>query len=154
MVKLRPYQEEARQAIQAEWEAGHRKTLTVAAAVGSVQSLCQEKLLAQFPHDYFQTMIVDEAYHALSSSYQNGLNHFDAARVPGMTATPDRGDVKNLGGCFDRRACDYTIHYCNGRKAVVFLSLTAALQEFCTTRLAWNRDTLPKTYRPGGVYGS
>ena len=31
MVDLRPYQEEARQAIRAEWQAGHRKTLTVAA---------------------------------------------------------------------------------------------------------------------------
>ena len=66
-------------------------------AVGSVQSLTREKRLAQFAPGYFQTIVVDEAHHVLSDSYQRVLEHFSAARVLGVTATPDRGDMRNLG---------------------------------------------------------
>ena len=77
--------------------------------VGSVQSLCQEKRLAQFPEDYFSTIVVDEAHHCLSDSYQRVLEHFSDANVLGVTATPDRGDLRNLGRFFDSRAYEYTM---------------------------------------------
>jgi len=76
--------------------------------VGSVQSLMREKRLRQFPKDYFDTIIVDEAHHVLSDSYQRVLNHFDA-KVLGVTATPDRGDMKNLGQYFQSLAYEYTL---------------------------------------------
>ncbi len=77
--------------------------------VGSVQSLCQEKRLQQFPTDYFSTIVVDEAHHCLSDSYQRVLNHFSEADVLGVTATPDRGDLRNLGQYFDSSAYEYTM---------------------------------------------
>ena len=77
--------------------------------VGSVQSLMRDKRLAQFDAGYFDTIIIDEASHALSESYQKILNHFSAARVLGVTATPDRGDMKNLGQVFDSLAYEYTM---------------------------------------------
>ena len=77
--------------------------------VGSVQSLCQEKRLQQFPADYFSTIVVDEAHHCLSDSYQRVLEHFADANVLGVTATPDRGDMRNLGRFFDSRAYEYTM---------------------------------------------
>lgn len=77
--------------------------------VGSVQSMMREKRLANFPHDYFDTIIIDEAHHAISDSYQNVLNHFYEAKVLGVTATPDRGDMKNLGQVFDTLAYEYTL---------------------------------------------
>ena len=77
--------------------------------VGSVQSLCQEKRLQQFPPDYFSTIVVDEAHHCLSDSYQRVLEHFADANVLGVTATPDRGDMRNLGRFFDSRAYEYTM---------------------------------------------
>lgn len=77
--------------------------------VGSVQSLMREKRLAQFPADYFDTIIVDEAHHALANSYQRVLNHFTDAKVLGVTATPDRGDMKNLGQYFESLAYEYTL---------------------------------------------
>ena len=77
--------------------------------VGSVQSLCQEKRLQQFPSDYYSSVIVDEAHHCLSDSYQRVLEHFSAANVLGVTATPDRGDMRNLGRFFDSRAYEYTM---------------------------------------------
>jgi len=77
--------------------------------VGSVQTLMREKRLKQFPADYFDKIIVDEAHHCLSDSYQRVLEHFDEAKVLGVTATPDRGDMRNLGQCFESLAYEYTL---------------------------------------------
>ena len=77
--------------------------------VGSVQSLAQEKRLARFPNDYFQDIIVDEAHHCLSGTYQRVLEHFPQSNILGVTATPDRGDMKNLGEFFDSKAYEYSM---------------------------------------------
>jgi len=77
--------------------------------VGSVQTLMREKRLAQFEADFFNTIIVDEAHHCISDSYQRVLQHFDEAKVLGVTATPDRGDMKNLGAYFESLAYEYTL---------------------------------------------
>ncbi len=81
--------------------------------VGSVQSLYRENRLNQFPRDYFDIIIVDEAHHAMSDTYQRILAYFDKALVLGVTATPDRADRKNLGQYFDSLAYEYSM-----RKAV------------------------------------
>ena len=173
MFELRPYQAEAKQAVLAEWDEGHRKTLLIIptaggktcifssivehqvnlghrvlivahrselltqaadklkmvtgldaafeqgeshslgsflpVTVGSVQSLCQEKRLSMFPEDYFQDIIVDEAHHCLSDSYQRVLEHFPEANILGVTATPDRGDKQTLGRFFDSQAYEYSM---------------------------------------------
>lgn len=170
---LRPYQEEARRAVWAEWDKGVQKTLLVLVTgggkiiifskiiedcvrrgervlvlahrgelldqaadklakstglqcavekaeqsclgsflrvvVGSVQTMQRETRLQQFPEDYFDAIIIDEAHHALADGYQRVLEHFPAARVLGVTATPDRGDMKNLGQVFDSLAYEYTL---------------------------------------------
>lgn len=77
--------------------------------VGSVQTLMREKRLVNFEKDYFDTIIVDEAHHAISDSYQRVLNYFENAKVLGVTATPDRGDMKNLGSVFESLAYEYTL---------------------------------------------
>lgn len=77
--------------------------------VGSVQSLAQPRRLARFSQDYFQGIIVDEAHHCLSDSYKRVLEHFPDANVLGVTATPDRGDMKNLGEYFDSKAYEYSM---------------------------------------------
>ena len=77
--------------------------------VGSVQSLAREKRLAQFPPDHFDTIIIDEAHHSLSDSFQRVLSHFNNAKVLGVTATPDRGDMRNLGSYFQSLAYEYTL---------------------------------------------
>ena len=77
--------------------------------VGSVQTLMRDKRLAQFPSDYFDYIIIDEAHHALSYSYLKILKHFSQAKVLGVTATPDRGDMRNLGQVFESLAYEYTL---------------------------------------------
>ena len=75
--------------------------------VGSVQTLMRDKRLSMFPPDYFGTIIVDEAHHAVSDSYQHVLNHFPDANVLGVTATPDRSDMRNMGTYFESLAYEY-----------------------------------------------
>ena len=77
--------------------------------VGSVQTLQRPKRLAQFDKDYFDTIVVDEAHHCISDSYQRVLEHFSNANVLGVTATPDRGDMRNLGSYFESLAYEYTL---------------------------------------------
>lgn len=77
--------------------------------VGSVQTLMREKRLNSFEPDYFDTIIIDEAHHCISDSYQRVLQHFTGAHVLGVTATPDRGDMKNLGTYFESLAYEYTL---------------------------------------------
>ena len=77
--------------------------------VGSVQSLQRPARLEQFPADYFGTIIIDEAHHAITDGYQRVLEHFPEANVLGVTATPDRGDMRNLGDVFDSLAYEYKL---------------------------------------------
>ena len=72
--------------------------------VGSVQTMCR--------HDYsnmFDTVIVDEAHHAISQSYQTILQQMPNAKILGVTATPDRGDKKSLAQFFDGIAYEYPL---------------------------------------------
>lgn len=77
--------------------------------VGSVQSMQRPKRLERFSADYFPVIIIDEAHHAISDGYQRVLEHFPDARVLGVTATPDRGDMRNLGEFFQSLAYEYTL---------------------------------------------
>ena len=77
--------------------------------VGSVQSLMRENRLLQFPKNYFGKIIVDEAHRCLADSYQKILGHFNNAKVLGVTASPDRGDKRNLGKYFESLAYEYSL---------------------------------------------
>lgn len=87
--------------IEAEVEKAEEKASQNAkVVVGSVQTLMRASRLERWPADHFKLVVVDEAHHALSESYQKVLGYF-SGKVLGVTATPDRGDKKNLGTFFD-----------------------------------------------------
>ena len=77
--------------------------------VGSVQTLQRSARLERFPRDYFGTIIIDEAHHAITDGYRRILDYFGDAKVLGVTATPDRGDMRNLGEVFDSLAFEYKL---------------------------------------------
>lgn len=77
--------------------------------VGSVQTLMNERRLKKFKSDYFDVIIIDEAHHCIADSYQKVLQHFGQSDVLGVTATPDRADLKNLGSYFESLAYEYTM---------------------------------------------
>ena len=72
--------------------------------VGSVQTMCRRDYTGMF-----DTVIVDEAHHSISDSYQKVLGQFPEAKVLGVTATPDRGDKKSLAQYFDGIAYEYDL---------------------------------------------
>ena len=76
--------------------------------VGSVQTLCRDSRLEEYSPDAFGAIIIDEAHHAMSESYQKILRYFHAS-VLGVTATPDRGDMINLGEYFESLAYEYSL---------------------------------------------
>lgn len=77
--------------------------------VGSVQTLQRSARLERFPRDYFGTIIIDEAHHSITDGYRRILDYFGSAKVLGVTATPDRGDMRNLGEVFDSLAYEYKL---------------------------------------------
>ncbi|MCM3454545.1 DEAD/DEAH box helicase [Heyndrickxia oleronia] len=64
-----------------------------------------------FGANEFDYMIIDEAHHATSPSYQTVLNHFKPKFLLGMTATPERGDHQNVFDLFDNNiALEVRLH--------------------------------------------
>ena len=77
--------------------------------VASVQTLTGRRL-QRWPQDHFDLVVADEAHHAISDSWQRVLRYFDGhANVLGVTATPDRGDRRNLGSYFERVAYEVSL---------------------------------------------
>lgn len=68
--------------------------------IASVQTLRGRRLEA-FARDAFRLVVIDEAHHATAPSYRTVLEHFDSAKVLGVTATPDRGDGVGLRNVFE-----------------------------------------------------
>lgn len=97
--------------IEAQIEMGdERASLDAPVVVASVQTLMREKRRERWPRDHFGLVVVDEAHHTLADSYLGTLGHFhDHAQVLGVTATPDRGDKKNLGRYYQNIACEVTL---------------------------------------------
>jgi len=77
--------------------------------VGSVQSMCREKRLKRFSHDEFSLIVIDECHHALTGTYRAVIEHFPNAHLLGVTATPDRGDLRSLGEVFQTISFQYSI---------------------------------------------
>ena len=78
------------------------------AVVGSIQTLQSDRLMT-WPRDYFGLIVIDECHHALADSYTKTLNWFTGYRLLGITATPSRGDERNLGARFATKAYEYRL---------------------------------------------
>jgi len=80
--------------------------------VASVQTLSRPERLARFDPAAFGLVIIDEAHHAVASSYREVVRHFQAnpdSRLLGVTATPRRADELAMGQVFECVAFDYGI---------------------------------------------
>ena len=77
--------------------------------LASVQTLGRHSRLAEYPTNYFSHILIDEAHHALAGGYRAVIDHFEGAKVLGVTATPDRADKRGLAEVFDSIACEYPL---------------------------------------------
>jgi len=57
-----------------------------------------DRWLSQFPPDYFDLVLIDEAHHSAAASWKRVLDHFPEAKVVSVTATPFRSDQAELPG--------------------------------------------------------
>lgn len=57
-----------------------------------------DKWLTQFPDDFFDMIIVDEAHHSAASSWQKVIDRFPKAKIVHLTATPFRSDRQEIDG--------------------------------------------------------
>jgi len=64
-------------------------------------NLTMSNYLEKFPKDYFDYIVIDEAHHATSASWQNVINYFEPRFLLGMTTTPERSDSGDIFNCFD-----------------------------------------------------
>jgi superfamily II DNA or RNA helicase len=75
--------------------ANRSMDLSATVQIASVQTLARR--LHLLPRDFFQLLIVDEAHHTSAGQWSTVVNHFESARLLGVTATPIRLDGKGLG---------------------------------------------------------
>jgi DNA repair protein RadD len=68
--------------------------------ITNVQQLATnvDKWLTQFPDDFFDMIIIDEAHHSAADSWQKVIDRFPKAKVILLTATPFRSDRQELDG--------------------------------------------------------
>ena len=75
--------------------AGRGMDLSHGVQVASVQTVARR--LHLLPRDHFQLIVVDEAHHTTAGTWARTLEHFNTAKLLGVTATPIRGDGRGLG---------------------------------------------------------
>ena len=75
--------------------AGKAMDLSRTVQVASVQTLARR--LHLLPRDFFQLLVVDEAHHTSAGTWAKVIEHFHAAKLLGVTATPIRSDGRGLG---------------------------------------------------------
>lgn len=74
----------------------------------------------QFDGELFDYIVVDEAHHATSPSYQKVLDYFKPKFLLGMTATPERSDNSNIFDLFDNNvALEVRLHEALGEELVI-----------------------------------
>jgi len=62
--------------------------------------------LDTYSESEFDLIVVDEAHRCLSEQYQKIIGHFGKAKVLGITATPRRGDQRDLMAFFEKVSID------------------------------------------------
>lgn len=70
----------------------------VIANIQKLQKKNEGALLNNFPADFFDMIIIDEAHHAEAATWIDNIAHFDKAKIVKLTATAFRTDEKSLVG--------------------------------------------------------
>ncbi len=76
--------------------------------IATVQTLKGARL-AKRGRTEFGTIITDECHHSRAKTYGDIYDYFRDYNALGITATPDRGDGKNLGAIFTKVAYEYSL---------------------------------------------
>ena len=101
---------------KAEQYSHERTMFPSKCVVASVQTLNarmgEGKRVERFDPSDFSLLVIDEAHHAVASSYRSVIEHFQtnsSCKVLGVTATPDRADELALKTVFESVAYEYSL---------------------------------------------
>lgn len=87
--------------IREDWLARIETSLTEYANSIHVRSYAFiERHYAEYPADYFDYIVVDEAHHAVAPGLKRTIQYFDPVFLAGLTATDQRPDKKKLEEVF------------------------------------------------------
>ncbi|WP_238907623.1 DEAD/DEAH box helicase [Clostridium sp. YIM B02506] len=78
---------------------GGRKDYNAKYIFSTNQSM--KNCLEEFSEEEFDYIVIDEAHHSASPTYQKILNYFKPKFLLGMTATPERGDTEDIFDIYD-----------------------------------------------------
>jgi len=78
---------------------GNAKELKSDYLFATVQTI--ERNLENFRNDEFEYIVIDEAHHSTSPTYEKILEYFNPKFLLGITATPERCDTGNIFNVFD-----------------------------------------------------
>jgi superfamily II DNA or RNA helicase len=99
---------------KAEQYSNERTMFPSKCVVASVQTLNAkmggDRRMSRFDPSEFSLLIIDEAHHAVATSYRNVIEHFRTnsdCKVLGVTATPDRSDEIAMKEVFESVAFEY-----------------------------------------------
>lgn len=87
---------------------GDRDEIHCQIVVGSVQSCSRPKRLERLKAQGFEILMIDEAHHCVSNSYQSVIDSLEFVPgnkdrlLVGVTATPQRSDKHGLGNTFEK----------------------------------------------------
>lgn len=88
---------------------GNYKNKSADYVFATIQTI--SKCFHEFKRDEFDYLIIDEAHHATSPTYQAMLDYFEPNFTLGMTATPERSDASNVFELFDHNvALEVRLH--------------------------------------------
>jgi superfamily II DNA or RNA helicase len=76
--------------VAAREQATSHASLSDSVVVASIQTLLAARL-EKWPTAHFKTLIYDECHRSTATTWRRVLEHFDQAKVLGITATPRRG---------------------------------------------------------------
>ena len=78
---------------------GSKKDSGSTAVFSTIQTM--SKRMEDFPRDYFDYIVCDEAHHSTAGTYRQILQYFRPEFMLGMTATPERMDQADVFQMFD-----------------------------------------------------
>lgn len=77
--------------------------------LSSIQGMGRDERLNSFKKDAFTMVMIDEAHHMLARSYDKIVEYFEGAKLLGVTATPKRGDDRDISEKFNEVCSEYTL---------------------------------------------
>lgn len=83
--------------------SGNSKDINKDFIFSTMQTLSKDEILAIFPKNEFDYIIIDEVHKAGTISYQKIVNYFEPKFLLGMTATPERNDEFDIFKMFNHK---------------------------------------------------